>query len=258
MQWYLFVILAYLLVLMGFNIYRSLKIRGQEDFMVAGRRLSLTVMVFTLICTWIGSGTFITLADMSQADIQIYMDPNDWSNLKIGYEADVTFDALPDTTYTGKVISVDPGLYTQGMTSAIHGVVELDPTEDFKLLIGMSAAVNVMPMADGNMARPCTLTGSLFPSKEIPDRVLADTKDQVPLLKFLAQTTLRSALADPTLGEEATLCGGDHIWMDLPLQNRGINPGQLAFNDQISGAMLEQAKSSLIEVIRRRRENLFL
>jgi SSS family solute:Na+ symporter len=65
MQWYLYlsVILAYLLVLMGFNIYRSLKIRGQEDFMVAGRSLSLTVMVFTLICTWIGSGTFLAGAE---------------------------------------------------------------------------------------------------------------------------------------------------------------------------------------------------
>jgi len=60
---YLYVILAYLLVLMGFNIYRSKKVRGHEDFMVAGRTLSLRVMVFTLICTWIGSGTFIAGAE---------------------------------------------------------------------------------------------------------------------------------------------------------------------------------------------------
>jgi len=60
---YLYVILAYLLVLMGFNIYRSKKVKSHEDFMVAGRRLSLRVMVFTLICTWIGSGTFIAGAE---------------------------------------------------------------------------------------------------------------------------------------------------------------------------------------------------
>jgi SSS family solute:Na+ symporter/sodium/proline symporter len=60
---YLYVILAYLLVLTGYNIYRSRKIKSQEDFMVAGRSLSLTKMVFTLVCTWIGSGTFIAGAE---------------------------------------------------------------------------------------------------------------------------------------------------------------------------------------------------
>lgn len=63
MSWYLYVILAYLLVLAGFNFYRSKQVKSQEDFMVAGRKLSLTVMVFTLVCTWIGSGTFIAGAE---------------------------------------------------------------------------------------------------------------------------------------------------------------------------------------------------
>ncbi len=63
MSWYLYVVLAYLLVLAGFNFYRSKKVKSQEDFMVAGRSLPLTVMVFTLVCTWIGSGTFIAGAE---------------------------------------------------------------------------------------------------------------------------------------------------------------------------------------------------
>lgn len=60
---YLWVILAYLLVLAGFNFYRARKIQSQEDFMVAGRTLGVTTMVFTLVCTWIGSGTFIAGAE---------------------------------------------------------------------------------------------------------------------------------------------------------------------------------------------------
>lgn len=63
MSWYLWVILGYLLVLTGFNLYRSRQIKTQDDFMVAGRKLSLTTMVFTLVCTWIGSGTFIAGAE---------------------------------------------------------------------------------------------------------------------------------------------------------------------------------------------------
>ena len=63
MSWYLWMILAYLLVLAGFNFYRARQVKSQDDFMVAGRKLSLTTMVFTLVCTWIGSGTFIAGAE---------------------------------------------------------------------------------------------------------------------------------------------------------------------------------------------------
>lgn len=63
MSWYLYVILLYFLVLTGFNFYRSKKVKSQEDFMVAGRKLNIRIMVFTLICTWIGSGTFIAGAE---------------------------------------------------------------------------------------------------------------------------------------------------------------------------------------------------
>lgn len=63
MNVYLWLILGYLLVLTAFNIVQSRRVRNQDDFMVAGRNLSLTTMVFTLVCTWIGSGTFIAGAE---------------------------------------------------------------------------------------------------------------------------------------------------------------------------------------------------
>ncbi len=63
MSYYLLIILLYLLILTGFNFYRSKKIKSQEDFMVAGRKLGMRMLVFTLICTWIGSGTFIAGAE---------------------------------------------------------------------------------------------------------------------------------------------------------------------------------------------------
>ncbi|HYK88748.1 MAG TPA: sodium:solute symporter family protein [Acidobacteriota bacterium] len=63
MGYYLFVVLLYLLVLTAFNFYQARRIKSQEDFMVAGRSIPLTTMVFTLVCTWIGSGTFIAGAE---------------------------------------------------------------------------------------------------------------------------------------------------------------------------------------------------
>jgi len=65
MQIYLYIILAYLLVLTAFNFIRARRVKSQEDFMVAGRSLKWQVMVFTLICTWIGSGTFISGAEFA-------------------------------------------------------------------------------------------------------------------------------------------------------------------------------------------------
>ena len=65
MTTYLYIILAYLLVLTVFNLYRARKIKNQDDMMVAGRSLGVTRMVFTLVCTWIGSGTFIAGAEFA-------------------------------------------------------------------------------------------------------------------------------------------------------------------------------------------------
>ncbi len=63
MGYYLSIVLLYLLVLTAFNFYKARRIKSQEDFMVAGRSIPLTTMVFTLVCTWIGSGTFIAGAE---------------------------------------------------------------------------------------------------------------------------------------------------------------------------------------------------
>ncbi len=62
---YLWVIIAYLVVLIGVGAYRSKYVKSQDDFMVAGRRLSATVLVGTLLATWIGSGSIIAGAGLA-------------------------------------------------------------------------------------------------------------------------------------------------------------------------------------------------
>ncbi len=87
MSWYLYVVLAYLLVLAGFNLYRSRRVRSRDDFMVAGRSLPLTVMVFTLVCTWIGSGTFIAGAEYAAKAgwSSLWMPAGAWVGIAIIY-----------------------------------------------------------------------------------------------------------------------------------------------------------------------------
>ena len=63
MYTYIVIIVAYLIALTVYNFMQSRKVKTQDDMMVAGRSLGVTKMVFTLVCTWIGSGTFIAGAE---------------------------------------------------------------------------------------------------------------------------------------------------------------------------------------------------
>ena len=84
---YLYIILAYLLVLTALNFLRARRVKSQDDFMVAGRSLKWQVMVFTLICTWIGSGTFISGAEFaSKAGISaLWLAAGAWVGIIIIY-----------------------------------------------------------------------------------------------------------------------------------------------------------------------------
>jgi RND family efflux transporter MFP subunit len=109
--------------------------------------ISGTVMsIDTRVGDTVGNGTtVITVADLNQPYLEIYLDESDWANISVGYEVDITFDILPEKTYTGKVTQVDPGLYTSGNTSVVRALVEIDSVSDsFNLPLGTSASVDVI------------------------------------------------------------------------------------------------------------------
>jgi len=62
---YVWTILGYMTLLLGVGIYLARRIKGQEDFMVAGRSLTAPILVGTLLATWIGSGDIFSVADLS-------------------------------------------------------------------------------------------------------------------------------------------------------------------------------------------------
>lgn len=53
----LYAILGYLAVLVGLGIAQTRRLKTGDDFLVAGRTLPAHVLVFTLLATWIGSGS---------------------------------------------------------------------------------------------------------------------------------------------------------------------------------------------------------
>ncbi len=62
---FLWVVLGYLVLLMGISIYKSFMVKSQDDFMVAGRSVSTPRLVGTLLCTWMGSGSLLAGAGLA-------------------------------------------------------------------------------------------------------------------------------------------------------------------------------------------------
>jgi HlyD family secretion protein len=110
---------------------------------ISGTVMSLDTRVGDTVT---GSTTIITVADLSTPQLEVFLDASDWSNVKAGNEADVTFDIAPDDTYVGKVTQVDPGLYTESNSSVIRAIVEIQATEsqNLDLPLGTSADVDVI------------------------------------------------------------------------------------------------------------------
>jgi SSS family solute:Na+ symporter/sodium/proline symporter len=62
---YIAVVASYVLMLLGISIYKSRTIKTDEDFMVAGRGVPVYMLVATLVCTWIGSGSLFATAGLT-------------------------------------------------------------------------------------------------------------------------------------------------------------------------------------------------
>jgi len=62
---YLITIGIYLVILVSVGVFFAFRVKSQEDFMVAGRKLTAPVLVGTLLATWIGSGDIFSVSDLS-------------------------------------------------------------------------------------------------------------------------------------------------------------------------------------------------
>ena len=95
----------------------------------------------------VGTGAIITLADLSQPVLTVYLDETDIGMVQVGYEAEVVFDSLPDSTFTGHVIAVDPSLQSVSNVDTIVAQVKLDADTSSRLLslpVGSNASVDVI------------------------------------------------------------------------------------------------------------------
>ena len=93
----------------------------------------------------IGTSAVVTISNLNQPyTLDAYLDETDWDKAKVGFEATVTFDLLPDNVYSAKVIQVYPMLDDSSGTSMVHILVQLDNSISADLPAGSTASVDVV------------------------------------------------------------------------------------------------------------------
>jgi RND family efflux transporter MFP subunit len=127
----------------------QLSLRSAEDNLddthliapISGTIMSLNFVVGDSV----GTSAVVTIADLSQDYLEIFLDETDWGSVAVGFDVEVIFDALPDGIFTGCVTQIDPGLYESGNTSVVRGLVLMDETSNgLNLPTGSGAAVDVI------------------------------------------------------------------------------------------------------------------
>lgn len=87
----------------------------------------------------------LTIADLQEPLLQFWLEESDMGRVAVGNQVNVTFEALPDTTFTGEVKRVDPVLVTVSGTKAVQAHASLQWDErDVTLLSRMTADVEVI------------------------------------------------------------------------------------------------------------------
>lgn len=94
----------------------------------------------------VGTNTpILTLADLQEPLLRFWLEESDMSRVAVDNQVNVVFEALPDYTFTGKVVRVDPVLVTVDRTPAVQARAHLNLGEqDVTLLSGMTAEVEVI------------------------------------------------------------------------------------------------------------------
>jgi HlyD family secretion protein len=91
------------------------------------------------------STSIVTLADLQEPLLQFWVEESDMSSVVVGSPVNIVFEALPDDTFTGEIVRVDPVLVTVDGTSAVQAWASLDlGAQEVNLFSGMTADVEIV------------------------------------------------------------------------------------------------------------------
>ena len=158
----------------------------------------------------------VTLADLSHLEIEAMIDETEISQVEIGQEVQITFDALPGKRFSGKVLSV-PIQGTLSQNVVTYDVpVSLEGAEDASLKPGMTANLKITVGQGENVL--------LVPAMAVqygegwPTLLVQDDPDGPPVM-----TDVEVGLSDGTYTEVVRgLNEGDQVMITFaPLDEEG-------------------------------------
>ena len=162
-----------------------------------------TVMTLNVSVGESASGPVLTLADLEQPLLEVFIDETDLDTIGLDFEVEVVFDALPDDVFTGRVVQVDPMLSNVNGVTAVRAVVQLDVDSFAKpqtLPVGLNATVDVIGgRAENAVLVPVEALRELSPG-EFAVFVMEDGE---PKLRFVEVGLMDFTFAEILSGLEA-------------------------------------------------------
>jgi len=92
----------------------------------------------------VGTSPIITLSSVDQPLVELYLDETDLDKIAVGNEVEVVFDALPDETYSGYVVRVEPTLVTVENVPTVRAEAVLEGISLAEFPAGLNASVDVI------------------------------------------------------------------------------------------------------------------
>jgi HlyD family secretion protein len=130
----------------------------------------------------------MTIADMSLITAEVKVDETDIVNVKLGQQADVTIDAIPDKVFKGKVIEIgNTAILRSTGLAASQSAISSQEAKDFKVVIALEN-----PPAEIRPGLSCTA------------KITTATRDKVLTIPIQALTVRQKGdLEAPKQGVEA-------------------------------------------------------
>ena len=130
-------------------------VQAQLNLEAAQRKLEQTTLIALVDGTVVavnaqageivGTGAIITLADLETPQVLFWVEETDLMSVAPGNAVNIVFEALPDYTFHGEILHVDPALVKVDNTWAVQTWASVDLTaHPMNLLSGMNAEIEIV------------------------------------------------------------------------------------------------------------------
>ena len=119
--------------------------RALEDLVLTAPADGTVTVVEATAGERVGTEAIITLADLEVPQLKFWVEESDMGSVAVGNRVNIGFEALPDETFPGEIVRVDPALVTVDSTLALQVWASVDvSSQPVDLLVGMTAEVEVI------------------------------------------------------------------------------------------------------------------